>query len=148
MPLSDRRDRFELLKNVSVAGRELEIENVWWHQDRLILKFRGIDNISDAEPLSGADVQVSPDQRIATEADEYFLSDLVGCAVITAAGDAIGTVEGWDETGGPVLLRVQPGDGRQELLVPFARAICTDVDIAGKRIVVNLPEGLADVNAT
>src|SRR5581483_7113940 len=59
--LSDRRERFSSLRSVTVAGRVLEVENAWWHQDRLVLKFRGIDSISDAEPLAGADVEVAPE---------------------------------------------------------------------------------------
>ena len=69
----------------------------------------------------------------------------MGCALVSPAGQSLGIVEGWDETGGPVLLRVKPAAGREEILVPFARSICTDIDVAAKRIVANLPEGLIEL---
>jgi len=141
LPLTDHRERFSALHQVTIAGRTLEVENVWWHQDRLILKFRGVDSINDAEPLAGADLEVAREERVSLDADEYFLSDLVGCWVINRrTGKALGIVDGWEETGGPVLLSVG------ELLIPFARSICVDVKPAEKRIVVDLPEGLAELN--
>lgn len=125
-----------------MGGRPLEVENAWWHGERLILKFRGIDSISDAETLAGADVEIPAEERTRLDPDEYFLSDLVGCEVIDArSGRALGVVDGWTETGGPVLLTIG------ELLIPFARSICTEIDPAGRRIVVDLPEGLAELNA-
>jgi 16S rRNA processing protein RimM len=142
LPLSDRRERFGALRKVTVAGRALEIENAWWHQDRLVLKFRGIDSISDAEALAGAEVEVAPEERVSLDQDEYFLSDLVGCSVVDQkSGTVLGTVDGWEETGGgPMLLNV--GD----VLIPFARTICVEVNPSDKRIVVDLPEGLAELN--
>ncbi len=147
LPLSDHRERFSHLQTVTVAGRQLEVENAWWHQDRLVLKFRGIDTISDAEPLAGADVEIAPEERTGLGDDEYFLADLVGCTVVDAQnGTNVGVVEGWQETGGPVLLEVGRPGSDEPMLVPFARAICTGIDIPAKRIVVSLPEGLADLN--
>jgi 16S rRNA processing protein RimM len=120
---------------------------VWWHQDRLVLKFRGIDSISDAEPLAGADVEVAPEDRVTLDAGEYFLSDLVGCSVVDhASGAPLGVVEGWDETGGPLLLNVRAAHSGREMQIPFARSICVDVNPAEKRIAVQLPDGLADLN--
>jgi len=141
LPLSDHRERFARLGRVMVGERALEVENAWWHGDRLILKFSGVDSISDAEALAGEDVRVPAGERTKLDADEYFLSDLVGCTVIDRqTGRSRGVVEGWTETGGPVLLMVG------ELLIPFARSICTEIDVQAKRIVVDLPEGLADLN--
>lgn len=147
LPLSDHRERFAHLRTVTVAGRQLDVENAWWHQDRLILKFRGIDTISDAEPLAGADVEIAPQERRQLDDDEYFLSDLVGCNIVDAHnGNVIGVVESWDETGGPVLLEVRRPGSDDPMLVPFVRAICTDINVDDKRIAVNLPEGLAELN--
>jgi 16S rRNA processing protein RimM len=54
-----------------------------------------------------------------------------------------GGVTGWDAGGGNGLLVI---DG--DLLVPFARAICVEIDPAAKRIAVNLPAGLQELNRT
>jgi 16S rRNA processing protein RimM len=56
----------------------------------------------------------------------------------------LGTVAGWQETGAIPLLQVD-SDGR-ELLIPFTPAICYSVDTANKRILVNVPDGLRELN--
>lgn len=78
------------------------------------------------------------------EEDRYYAFQLEGCAVITEEGKTVGTVKD--------LLLVQDNDllvveemGR-EILIPFVSSICTDVDLKEKKIVVNLPEGLFDLN--
>ena len=130
-----------------MGGRALEVENAWWHGERLILKFRGVDSMSDAEELAGADVEIPAEERTALDADEYFLSDLVGCALIDQkTGQSLGVVDGWTETGGPLLLTVKAEGSGEELMIPFARAICREIDVAAKRIVADLPEGLAGLN--
>ena len=77
------------------------------------------------------------------------MSDLVGCRVEDArSGREIGRVTGWQEFDSPfVTLEVTPGAGGQPLLVPFVRAICVEVDPAGRRIRIDPPEGLLDLNA-
>ncbi len=61
-----------------------------------------------------------------------------------ASGAPVGVVKGVEEYGGPPLLRVEAADGR-EILVPFARSICREIDVAAKTIRVELPEGLREL---
>ena len=76
---------------------------------------------------------------------EFYQSDLVGWEVLDAkTGQTLGTVEGWQEYGGPPLLVVRGADGR-EILIPFAKSICTEIDPTAGKILVDLPEGLADL---
>lgn len=126
-----------------VNGIEYQVENVWRHGDRVVFKFQGVDSIADAEKLSGADVGIPRDERAVLPDGEYYQSDLVGCSVITRKGESIGTIQGWQEYGGPPLLEVN-AHGR-ELLIPFAKSICVEIDVPGRRVVVDLPEGLSDL---
>jgi 16S rRNA processing protein RimM len=123
----------------------MEVERAWMHGDRLIFKFKGVDTISDAERLAGAEVSIPMDQRPNAPEGEYYQSDLLGCKVVDQAGRTLGTVADWQETGAAPLLVITQPDGR-ELLVPFAKSICTNIDPARRRIDVNLPEGLKDLN--
>jgi 16S rRNA processing protein RimM len=108
----------------------------------LIFKFRGVDTVSDAELLTGAEVRVPLDQRTPLEPGEFFQDDLVGCQVVDRrTGQPLGSVSGWQDGGGSGLLVVN-GD----LLIPFARSICVEIDPAARRIAVELPEGLKDLN--
>ncbi len=144
LALSSRTERYRDLREVYLfgAGEPREVEHAWFHEGTLILKFRGVDSIADAEKLAGAEVRIPLSGRIALEAGEFFQSDLVGCEVVDRrTGRALGRVSGWQDTGGAGLLEV---DG--DWLIPFARAICVEIDPAAKRIAVELPAGLKDLN--
>lgn len=138
LPLSSQPDR---VKSVFVNEEPMEIERAWMHGDQLILKFRGIDTISDAEKLAGAEVAIPFEERAALADDEYYESDLVGCEVFDFTGRSLGLVTDFEETGGTPLLHVG-----NDLLIPFAKSICTQIDPTNKRIVVNLPDGLLTLN--
>ena len=123
-----------------------QIEKVWEHQGRLVLKFRGIDSISEAEGWRGGEVRIPAGERKPPPDGEYYLSDLDGCAVVEqASGRRIGSVCGWQETGGVILLEVNKDTGG-EVLIPFARSICVEIDMPARTIKVALPEGLLDLN--
>ena len=141
--LSSKSERFQELRDVFLfgSGERAVVESTWFHNGELIFKFLGIDTISDAERLVGAEVRIPANQRIPLEKDEFFQSDLLGCEVVDArSGVSLGRVTGWEEGGGSGLLEVG------QLLIPFARAICVEIDPASQRIKVELPEGLKDLN--
>lgn len=143
-PFSSKPDRYESLKEVYLfgAGERFEVESAWFHGQVLIFKFRGVDTISDAERLSGQEVRIPISERIALEPGEYFQSDLIGCDVVDRrTGESYGRVKAWQDSGGSGLLELESG-----LLIPFARAICVEIDPPAHRIAVELPEGLRDLN--
>lgn len=126
-------------------GRLARVERVWHQNGRPILKFAGIDSISEAETWAGADVLVDASARVQPSEGEYSHADLIGCAVLREDSEAqIGVVRGIEEYGGPVLLTVSAPDGR-EVPIPFARSICREIDTQRKRIRAWLPEGLDEL---
>ncbi|MCX6620182.1 MAG: ribosome maturation factor RimM [Acidobacteria bacterium] len=152
---TNRLERFEELKQVFLfgpedpEGRPARIESAWDHNGRLILKFEGVDSISDAEKLSGYEVKIPFEERPELPPDEYYHSDLAGCEMFDRrSGSLVGKVVAVHEYGGPLLLEVlPPASGQKQaetFLVPFARAICVVIDVAARRIDVELPEGLRD----
>lgn len=145
LALSDRPDRYQSLGQVYLCGTGApvprQVEHTWFHNETLVFKFQDVDTISDAELLTGMEVRIPIAERTEIEPGEYFQSDLVGCEVVDRkSGARIGTVTAWQDGGGCGLLEV---DG--ELLIPFARAICVEIDIAARRIAVDLPEGLREL---
>jgi 16S rRNA processing protein RimM len=142
LPFTSQPDR---LRNVFVNEAPMEVERAWMHGDHLILKFAGVDTISDAEKLAGAEVAIPFEQRAALGDDEYYQSDLIGCEVVDANGRSLGLVTDFEETGGTPLLTVKTHIG-DDLLIPFAKSICTEIDPQNKLIIVNPPDGLVDLN--
>ena len=148
--LCDAETMFEAGRKLTLAlpggrGRDLEIEESWRHQGRLVLKFKGVETISDAEELRGAEVQVAKADLPPAEEGEHYYFELIGCTVADAeTGRAIGVVEAIQEPGGGLLLEVRRGD--QEVLIPYEEPLIVEKDIAGKRILVDLPEGLEELN--
>lgn len=127
--------------------RELDLERIWRHGGRPVFKFAGVDSISAAEEWEGADVLVPVDQGVRRETGEYTHADLIGCRLESVSADGrvvIGTVRGIEDFGSAPLLTVEAEDGR-EILVPFARTICKEIDVAGKVIRAEVPEGLLDL---
>ena len=130
--------------------REMRLESSWPHLRYFVLKFRGVDSISQAEALVGCELQIPAAERAPLEPGAAYVSDLVGCAV-------------WDMTGGPgsaevgVVADVQFGageapllvvrSGKKEFLLPFAAEYLLRLDVPGRRIEMRLPEGLLDVDA-
>jgi 16S rRNA processing protein RimM len=144
--LSSHADRYTALETVHLfgSGQTAEIERDWEHEGTLIFKFRGVDSISDAEKLRGAEVRVPGAERARVGEDEFYHSDLIGCELRErASGRRIGAVTGVEEYGGPALLEVDGG----RVLVPFVRAICVDIRPEERLILTDLPEGLEDLDA-
>ncbi len=145
--LTDFPERFDGLADVSAilpdgTTRELKIERYFFQKDRIVLKFIGIDSIDAGERLRNAEICIDESEAVELEDDEYFDWELEGCRVVTVEGEMLGTVREVMRTGGTEVLLIDGAE--KELMIPFAEAICTDVDIDAKQIVVDPPEGLLE----
>jgi 16S rRNA processing protein RimM len=151
--LSNVPDRFTagmkllaLPRESSTGRRELEVEELWPHKGLLVLKFAGVDSISEAETLVGCELQVPRSQRSNLQTGWNYVSDLVGCAVLDQ-GREIGRIEDVQFGAGEApLLIVRDAAGRL-LEIPFAEAYLDRVDVERKQVHMKLPEGLLEVNA-
>lgn len=126
--------------------RELKIEDTWPHKNWLVLKFAGVDSISDAEALVGSEVQVPLSERAELEPGAVYVSDLVGCVVFDR-GREVGPVSDVRFGAGEAPLLVV-GSGKNEHEIPYAQVFLERVDLEHKRIEMNLPERLLEVNAS
>ena len=126
--------------------RTLEIEGHRFHQDRVVLKFRGVDSISQAEELRGYELKVSRAELLPLAAGSYYVKDLVGCSLFDR-GRKVGEVTGVQFGAGEAPLLVTRANGADELLIPFAKAYVVSADVGGKRIDMDLPDRLLEVDA-
>jgi 16S rRNA processing protein RimM len=127
------------------SRRELRVEELWPHKGHLVLKFAGVDSISDAEVLIGCELQVPRSERVQLESGWNYVSDLIGCVVFDA-GREIGRIEDVQfGTGEAPLLIVGAGSKRFE--IPYAEAYLKSVDLEHRQIHMLLPEGMLELNA-
>jgi 16S rRNA processing protein RimM len=112
------------------------------HGESLVLKFRGIDTRTEAETLQGWYLCIEADERPPAPEGQVYLSDLIGCELVALSdGRRLGEVTGYLDLGGPLLL-----ESGEDLLIPYVPEICREVDTVAKRIVVELPDGLEELN--
>jgi 16S rRNA processing protein RimM len=148
-PWTDSPDRFRELRTVTLVSpdeddtRTAEIESSREHGGRALVKFSGIDSPEATRALCGWTIEIPESDARKLAPDEYFLHDLVGLTLIDREGKNRGVVTEAYEGGGGVLLNVAGRKGQFE--VPFATGICKEIDLPGKRIVVDLPEGIDDL---
>lgn len=147
--LTDFPGRFETISRVfglSPKGErlELEIEDHWFQNDRVVLKFSGYDDIDAAKALVGFSFALPEEERVELPSDEFYDWELEGCSVETNAGALVGNVSRILRTGGVELLVVE-AEGQQEHLIPMAESIVVSIDKASKRILIDPPEGLLDL---
>jgi 16S rRNA processing protein RimM len=151
-PWSDAPERFEDLEAVTLVSpddaqtRDVRIEHVRTHAGRALVKFSGIETPEDVQLLHNWTLEIPEENARELEEDEYFLHDLPGLTLVDAEGRERGIVIEVYEGGGGILLNVKRPDGK-EFELPFAADICTEIDLAAKRIVVAIPEGLDDLDA-
>ena len=121
----------------------LTVRQTRWHGGRLLVRFDGVVDRTDAEALRGVRLlsEVSADER-PTDPDEFFDHQLVGLRVVTATGDDVGAVVAVHHLPSQDMLVIdRHGD---EVLVPFVAEIVSEVDVAQRRVVIDPPRGLLD----
>lgn len=122
----------------------IRISSVRFQHDRPVIGLDGVETMNDAEVLSGLELRVPADQLMTLPPGTYYHHDLVGCRVETCDGTRVGEVEAVDASSGGTRLVVK--DGENEILIPLVADICRVIDVDTKRIVVDAPEGLLELN--
>ena len=147
--LTDFPERFEHvseLTGVASSGerKQLELESYWFQNDRMVLKFTGFDTIESASALVGYEFGLPEAERVQLPEDEFYDWELEGCSVENKSGTVIGKVREVMRTGGVELLVVED-EARRETLIPMAQSIVVEIDIPGKKILIDPPEGLLEL---
>lgn len=150
-PWTDSLERFHELTEVTLVSpdesttRPSTIESVREHANRALVKFRGFDSPESLREIQNWTIEIPAEEARELDTDEYFLHDLEGLTLVDAEGRERGVVKEAYEGGSGILLTVRRADGR-EFDVPFAADICTEIDLAAKRMTVVLPEGIENLD--
>lgn len=146
-PTTDDVNRYKQLKEVILdTGKEhkkLEIENIRFFKQMVIVKFKGIDTINDIEKYKGKDILVTREQAIPLEEDEYFIYDIIGATVVTEEGEEIGTLEEVLQTGANDVFVVTSLEGK-ELLFPVIQDCVREINIEEKKVTIHVMKGLLE----
>ena len=147
-PTTDDAKRFKKLKTVILdTGKgqtTLEIEQVKFFKNMVILKFDGVDTMNEVEGWRQKDLLITRDQAIPLEEDEFFITDLIGLNVVTDEGETLGTLTDVMETGANDVYCVKTPEGK-ELLLPAIRDCILDVDLDKEEMLVHVLPGLLDL---
>jgi 16S rRNA processing protein RimM len=129
---------------VDTPAGSLVVSRTHWHSGRLLVTFLGVEDRNGAEALRGLLLHVDRDvDEVPDDPEEFYDSSLVGCLVEMMDGTAIGEVADVAHLPSQDLLVVVSGE--HEVLVPFIAEFVPSVDVAGRRIVIDPPPGLLDV---
>jgi 16S rRNA processing protein RimM len=122
----------------------LTIDSMRVQKGRPIVGFEGFARIEDVERLAGAELRV-PERALRPLADGVFYHhQLIGCVVDTVGGERVGDVVAVEGGSSGSLLEIEGPRG--QVLIPFAVDICVEIDVQARRIRIDPPEGLLDVN--
>lgn len=144
-PTTDEPERFleldHVLLNTGKKFRDLEIKNVRFFKNLVILKFKGIDNINDIEKYKGHDLWIPREEGQELDEDEYYIADLLGLRVILDDGTEFGTLKNVMETGANDVYIIDT-NAHGEVLVPAIRECIQDIDLEKNTMTIHLMKGL------
>jgi 16S rRNA processing protein RimM len=118
--------------------RSFEIATAREAKDHLVATLKGVATREEAERLNGIELYVARDKLPATDDDEYYHADLIGLAAVNAAGEPLGRVLAIHNFGAGDIIEIAPPHGTT-MLLPFTNAVVPTVDLAGGRVVIELP---------
>ena len=144
-PTTDEPERFleldHVLLDTGKEFRDLEIKNVRFFKNLVILKFKGIDNINDIEKYKGHDLWIPREEGQELDEDEYYIADLLGLRVILDDGTEFGTLKNVMKTGANDVYIIDT-NAHGEVLVPAIRECIQDIDLEKNTMTIHLMKGL------
>ncbi len=147
-PTTDDVNRFKKLKQALIdTGKEklpVNIEQVRFFKNMVIVKFKEMNNINECEAYKGKDLLVTRDNAVKLAPDENFIVDLIGLNVVTDEGEDFGTVRDILQTGANDVYVIDGKDGK-EYLFPSIKECILDVNLEEGKVTVHIMDGLLDL---
>lgn len=144
-PFTDDIKRFDDLEKVYVEKNntkvEYEIEEVKYHKDMVLIKFKSVDTVEQAEKLRNSYLKVSRDSVEDLEEDRYYIVDLIGIEVYTDENILLGKLEDIFNTGSNDIYVVKNELGKQ-ILLPAISDVIKQIDMENKKMIVHIIKGL------
>ena len=119
--------------------RQFEVTEAREARGHLVATLKGVTTREEAERLNGVELYVAREKLPATEADEYYHTDLIGLAAVTTADQPLGRVVAIHNFGAGDIIEIAPPAGAT-MLLPFTTAVVPTVDLKNGHVVIELPE--------
>ena len=137
--------RFNNLKYVYAKSKKeekkLEIEEVKYQKNMVLLKFKGVETVEEAEKLRNNYLEIDRSDAIPLEEGEFFIADLIGLKVFLDTGEELGILEDIYKTGSKDIYVVKDKLGKSYLL-PYIDEVIKKIDLDNSKIIVHIIEGL------
>lgn len=140
----DERFRVGEVVLVGAEATPRAIRSVRFQQGRPIIALEGIESMTEAEALAGVELKIPADGERRLPEGTFYHYELIGCEVRDTADRLIGPVRRVEGT--LEMSRLVVDGARGEVLIPLVAAICRTIDVGARRIVIDPPEGLVDLN--
>ncbi len=140
IPYTDDIEQFKKIKNIYVNNDVMEIESVRYHKNTIILKFKGIDTMNDAENIRNSILKIQRTKKKLPQ-NTYYITDLIGVDVYTDEDKLLGKVKDIYNTGANDIYIVETSENK-EILLPAIKEVIKKVDIENKKIIVHILKGL------
>ena len=121
------------------GARQFEVTSAREAKGHLVATLKGVATREEAERLNGVELYVAREKLPDTDADEYYHADLIGLAAVNAANEPLGKVIAIHNFGAGDIIEIAPPGGTT-MLLPFTNAVVPTVDIAGGRVLIELPQ--------
>jgi 16S rRNA processing protein RimM len=156
---TDFPERFEQRRTLyawtadSDRRRALQLEEYWPHKGGMVFKFQGVDSIEEAETLLGSEIQIPATERAELEDGAFYVSELLGCLVVEVSRidpgvvRNIGTVVDVNFGAGTAPLLIVNDESGKEFMIPFVESFTKKLDLKARRIEMQLPEGMLELDA-
>jgi 16S rRNA processing protein RimM len=131
--------------------RPLQLEDFWSHKGGMVFKFAGVDSIEAAESLLGLEIQIPAVERAELEEGAFYISELLGCLVVNTGADGstadVGKVTDVNFGAGTAPLLLVHDEQGKEFMIPFVESFITKLELKAKRIEMQLPDGMLELDA-
>ncbi len=121
------------------GARSFEVAQAREAKGFLVATLKGITTRNEAERLNGVELYVAREKLPATDADEYYHADLIGLSAETTVGEPLGKIIAIHNFGAGDIIEIAPPSGAT-LMLPFSNAVVPTVDVAGGRVLIELPD--------
>jgi 16S rRNA processing protein RimM len=129
------------------GARQFEVTHAREAKGHLVATLKGIGTREEAERLNGIELYIARDKLPATDENEYYHADLIGLAAVNAANEPLGRVIAIHNFGAGDIIEIAPAHGAT-MLLPFTNAVVPSVDLAGGRVIIELPDEIEGDNSS